>query len=620
MNLIWNLLVFSSLTTWTLATVSGQSTSIPSGTSCPETAATLGPHCSCQTTFKRRSSSGFQNQYHITCKNASYDTLKEIFRNISLNQGPDEVFDHFSGSHLFPSVPSTQSTGHIEDDFLHGLRIKSLSMTHSNIVSFGAKAFRGVTDSLDLSHNKITALPLQLNLLVRKVNLSHNHLTEITPNSFASQTIDLSFNHLSLIRENSFKVDSVLNLNLAFNRLIANSFQNTFIRSFGSSKIQSSKDSNLKDSFELLSLSLFLNDNNITHLDHDVFHSLLESSSPSTSINVANNPIKCDCRVKWILDAKRYDKTWTTLYPRIESAVCLDEGQDLLKDYYNAELSNCADDILREDVDIMTPCKLSYGKNLRCYRSSYESLRESIIPLNSLFTRPVHLDQIILDRVMFYSPDASLDRDIFDSFKVKQIHVINTNIKMIDPTAFESSTFTTSILDLKNNRLHDGSQVFSFLSKFINLERLDLSGNQLTVVPGNSFEKMSRLQSISLQNNAIKVIEQDAFHVPLGSPLYRSLSIELQSNDLTEKSFESNFVSVLDSIKVVLNLERNKITQINDNYSNFIVELLGRENKNARKHSIVLNENPLQCTSLIREIMRKYQVTFEDCDDYKKVT
>jgi Leucine-rich repeat (LRR) protein len=521
------------------------------------------------------------------------------------------------------SNDSSAGIGHIEDDFLCGLRIKSLSITHSNIVSFGPKAFRGITDNLDLSHNKISSLPAQLNLLIRKVNLSHNELNEISSNSFASQTIDLSHNQLSLLRENAFKVESALNLNLASNHLTSYSFQAGFIKSFQNKLISREPSFNYPNT-EPLSLSLFLNDNNITHLDHDVFHSLLEQSSPSSSISLQNNPLKCDCRIKWILDAKRYDKSWSTLYPRLEHAVCsLDgdsgNGEDLLKDYYNPELSNCADDILREDVDIMTPCKLSYGKNLRCYRSSYESLRESLIPLNSLFTRPIHLDQVILDRVMFYSPAATLDPYLFDAFKVKYVHVINTNVKVIDPASFESSTFTTSLLDLKNNRLHDDSNVFSFVSKFINLEKLDVSGNQLTTVPGNTFIRMSRLQSISLQNNGIKSISTDAFHVPLGSPLYRSLSIELQSNDLTEKSFEPHFVSVLDSIKVVLNLERNKITQLNDNYSNFIVELLGRENKNARKHSIVLNENPLQCTNLIREIMRKYLVTFDDCDDYKKV-
>lgn len=237
-------------------------------------------------------------------------------------QGTDEVFDHFSGSDLF------KSDGIIADDFFSGLKIKSVSITHSNIISFGPKAFRGVTDSLDLSHNNLEVLPSQLNLMIRKVNLSHNKIKEITSNSFASQTVDLSHNEISLIREGSFKAESVLNLNLEGNKLESNSFQTGFIRSFS------------KSPYDDLSLNLFLNYNHLTHLDYDVFQPLL--SSPHTSISLMNNPITCDCRVKWILDAKRYDKSWSTLYPRVDHATCAD-GSDLLKEFYNPDINNCGE-------------------------------------------------------------------------------------------------------------------------------------------------------------------------------------------------------------------------------------------------------------------------------------
>lgn len=564
-------------------------------TPCPESSA-IDP-CSCSSTFKRRSASGFQNQYHISCKNATYSTLKSIFRNISRTQGVDEVFDHFSGSHLFP--PGVQ--GHIEDDFLSGLKIKSLVITHSNVVSFGAKAFRGVTDSLDLSHNLIEFLPFNLNLMVRKVNFSGNRMSEIGPNTFASQTIDLSFNQISLIREKAFKVESVLNLNLEGNNLEPNSLQPGFIHSF--SKIED------------LSLGLFLNNNNLSYLDSDVFSPLLSSSS--VSVNLAGNPLRCDCRgVKWLLDSKRYDKNWATVFPRVESAIC-EDGSDLMKDFYDTDLNNCVDDIMRDDPDIFAPCKMTFTKNLRCYRISFDALRESVSPLNSLFSRPIFFDQVILDRVMF-SADALLDKSPFEVFRVKQISLLNTNVRTVDPNAFDMSTFSTTAVSLKGNRLNDDSNVFEFVSKFVNLERLDLSGNQISTVPGNVFARMSCLQYVSLQSNTIKHISTDAFRLPIGSSFYRPLIIELQSNELTEKSFHPHFIDVPDSIKVTLNLERNQITQINDNYSTFIVELLGRSGRNSHNHAIILNENPLVCTNLLREIIRKYFVTFGDCDDYKK--
>ena len=162
--------------------------------------------------------------------------------------------------------------------------------------------------------------------MIRKVNLSHNKLKEIRENTFASQTIDLSHNLIDLIRESAFKVDDVLNINLDGNNLNSNSIQAGFIKSFN------------KKGYSDLSLNLHLNYNQLTHLDYHVFSPLLQS--PHTTIALANNPLKCDCRVKWILEAKRYDSTWSTVYPRIDSATCAD-GSDLVKEFYSKELNSC---------------------------------------------------------------------------------------------------------------------------------------------------------------------------------------------------------------------------------------------------------------------------------------
>lgn len=503
-----------------------------------------------------------------------------------------------------------ESNGHIEDDFLSGLKIKSVSIVNSNIVSFGPRAFKGVTENLDLSNNLIENLPSQLNLMIRKVNFSHNRLKEITSNSFASQTVDLSYNEINLIREKAFKVESALNLNLEHNQLESNSIQSGFIHYFGN-----------KESIDS-SISLFLNNNSITYFDREVFGPLLEQESTYVAIN--NNPIKCDCRIKWLLDAKRYDKSWSTVYPQIEHATCSD-GSDLMKDYYNSDLNSCVTELLREDSNILFPCTLTNGRSLRCYRQTYESIRNAVAPVNSLFTQAISLDSLVLERVSFpegagVRPEIAnrLDEGTFDFFRAREIRAVSSNLKSIDEKAFEASSFYTKTIDLRSNKFTEPSGVFPFIAKFVNLEKVDLSSNQLIAVPADSFARMARLSSVNLQNNAIKQIERNAFYMPLASPIYRSLLIDLQSNELTEKSFESDFASVRETVKVTLNLERNQISQINDKYSNFIVDILARTPSN-RNHAILLNENPLRCTNLLREIMRKYLVTFEDCEEYKKV-
>lgn len=117
--------------------------------SCPESWIQAVSPCSCSSTFKRRSAVGLQNQYAISCAEIDTDTLRNIFANISTQTDIDNVFEHFSATGI------RSPDGYIENDFFRGLAIKSVSITRSRIRSFGAKAFRGVTDSLDLSYNSI---------------------------------------------------------------------------------------------------------------------------------------------------------------------------------------------------------------------------------------------------------------------------------------------------------------------------------------------------------------------------------------------------------------------------------------------------------------------------------
>lgn len=269
-------------------------------------------------------------------------------------------------------------------------------------------------------------------------------------------------------------------------------------------------------------------------------------------------------------------------------------------------------DIQREDVNILNPCKLVGPKFLRCYRLAYDSIQIAIAPLNAIFSRTVALDKLALERVTF-SEDGHLD-DLFGFFKVKELKMGNTNVRAIAHDAFSSSAFEMTSIDLKGNRLNDEGRVFDFLQKFVNLEKIDLSNNQLTYIPSGSFGKMARLQSINLQNNAIRLIQKHAFALPLGSQIYRSLNIDMQSNELTGSSFEPEFVFARETMKVVMNLERNKIQTLEEDLFKSVFE------RAANKNSIILNENPIQCTNTLRELLRKYFVEFEDCgEDFRFV-
>lgn len=317
--------------------------------------------------------------------------------------------------------------------------------------------------------------------------------------------------------------------------------------------------------------------------------------------------------------------------------------------------------------------------------------------MNSLFSKPVELKSLTLERVSFPEQvdgkgiNPVLSPEAFEFFKVKELKIVNTNLKTIQPGSFPSSTFSLQSIDLSNNRLiDDDGSVFKFLSKFINLQRIDLSNNQLTVVPSGSLAKMSRVQTLNLQNNALKVVQRHAFTIPSGSSLYRSFNIDLQSNQLTEKSFEPHFVAnIRDNVKVNLNLERNMIRTVDEEKSflreifdvfrsdegttpsprepshsepshseprpsepspgepvgvgaiaasapsssninivtgqdsaSSILDLFDDDFKTHRimnHHSVVLNENPLVCSNVLRQFMKSHQIELEDCDDYSSL-
>ena len=224
--------------------------------------------------------------------------------------------------------------------------------------------------------------------------------------------------------------------------------------------------------------------------------------------------------------------------------------------------------------------------------------------MNAIFSRAVPLDKLSLERIQF-GDDGQFD-DLFSFFRVKEVRIGNTNAKSITADAFSSSAFEITSIDLKSNRFNDDGKVFEFLEKFVNLEKLDISNNLLTYIPSGSFSKMARLQSVNLQNNAIRLVQKHAFALPIGSQIYRSLNIDLQSNELTGNSFEPDFVFSRDTLKVILNLERNKIQTLEEDMFKSVFE------RTANKNSIILNENPIQCTSILRELLRKYFVEFED--------
>ncbi|KAI1305193.1 Protein slit [Halotydeus destructor] len=363
----------------------------------------------------------------VSCVDQHSTTVRNVLKNMTMvttsNSTPEVVFDHLI------VIGMLMEDGLIDNDFLKGLTIKSVSIVRSGVRTFGPLAFRRVTGHLDLSYNSIKALPKQLDLLVRKVNLSHNQLEQIGSDSFSSQTVDLSHNKIKLIRKNAFKADSTLNINLDHNQLTSFSFEPEFIKSLSVT----------------LSVNLFLNGNSISYLDQSVFAELIKSTL--SSVTLADNPISCDCKSRWLISLKRFDQSWTNLYPRIEEATCQD-GSDLIKDVSLSQLAHCVDDIFRPDVAILSPCRIISDEHLRCYRVNYEDLSTSLTPISRLMSQPLDFDKLSLDKVVFKLPEAKLD-DLLEFIRIKELKISSTNCRLIATDAFSSSAYSMTSLDLK---------------------------------------------------------------------------------------------------------------------------------------------------------------------------
>jgi len=86
-------------------------------------------------------------------------------------------------------------------------------------------------------------------------------------------------------------------------------------------------------------ISLYLGSNHLTHLTKDIFRPILAANN-RTTIDVENNPFRCNCEVSWLVRGKTMYST------RITNAVCKGEPHDMTKlwDLKAIDFIDCPDD------------------------------------------------------------------------------------------------------------------------------------------------------------------------------------------------------------------------------------------------------------------------------------
>lgn len=235
----------------------------------------------------------------------------DLFQNIDLAHINMSVFDMSRDTLETLCIQGSPLDGD-EGQFIESLssfpRLETLILANNHLKGFSDAAFGRVTLS-NLSY----------------IDLSGNNLTEIGPKSFFKlpevHRINLDNNQISYVSNETFTFESeeskLLLLFLRHNNLTADSFEG---RAFSNTE---------------KTLFLYLNNNQITHLDESIWRPMFEEKN-DFFIAMWSNPYRCDCRSKWMIDD---EDTRNYLKKRIHGIRCQDSKRELW-DYTVAELAS----------------------------------------------------------------------------------------------------------------------------------------------------------------------------------------------------------------------------------------------------------------------------------------
>ncbi|KAI1297868.1 hypothetical protein HDE_04350 [Halotydeus destructor] len=470
------------------------------------------------------------NNFALLCEDVSQSELIRIFAFINTTDFEDNV-TNFYGNRI--AFTDNRLSGKI---FYYLTRLRTIYVTNSNLENIDRNIFPvgQYYDEINMSQNRLLGLPKDLFLNVLNANFSYNQIQEIPRNSFFKfTTVDLSHNLIHSVRKMAFQFEFYTNskILLSHNRLSDASFE--------------------KDFAPQHSVILDVSSNQLTYLDRNIFDNLHR-------LTALNNPLKCDCRMKWLAT----DKYFTI------AAKC-PNGLDFVKAFVNGNttISDCASRLVIEDNkldgNIFYPCNLTQSNDIwamGCLSANYENTDAMFAKLSMILVNKVNISRVLISDMSFSETILPRIKGTFmDSIVFQDITITRSQMKIIDREAFYPSYRSAIKIDLSFNKLRDDSGVFPFLSKFQQVEQISLSGNKLTTIPALQFKNLQKLKYLDVSDNQLKSIQESAFvfdHLRLE---YRYLQIDLKSNKLDRYSFAQNFIEVRPTLSIKLTITQNEL-------------------------------------------------------------
>lgn len=210
----------------------------------------------------------------------------------------------------------------------------------------------------------------------------------------------------------------------------------------------------------------------------------------------------------------------------------------------NSQLHDIDDKILLTN----NTCTSSHLYGLILTNDHIQNLNENVFGVSSTWNiyeiRELKLDQNKLTYV-----------EAFTFMYLRKLKILDLSYNQLVSIGNASYNFPwLEQLFLNHNNISELNDVFE---KLTNLQILDISFNQITVIEGNIFRNTKKLEKLSMKHNRIRQLEEGVFH-----ELSSLKEIDLAENYL--QSFLPNTFEDLQSL-LKLDLTKNEITVIGQN-------------------------------------------------------
>ncbi|XP_059059592.1 toll-like receptor 7 [Achroia grisella] len=437
--------------------------------------------------------------------------------------------------------------------------IERLEITNCNINLLPEEVYtlKNIID-IKVSDNNLTVINLTdlvKNNKLNKINASNNIITELNKNSINELTnnnhiesIDLSHNSISEIPDNYFEYfKTLLHLNLSYNHI-----KNFNFRTFeGISALQTLQVSN-NELYQIEHTLMRFNDLLELTLDNNNIKILIESNfqvmSKLEKLNLSSNAIQ---------------EIEETTFQNLSELRVLDLSNNQISFLSNSYFKNnnkLQTVYLSQNLLTTIAPEIFKGKLIEHFRVKDNNISNIIdsTTFNGICEQNLDLSNNKLLRVKTITLDTC-------KFPLESLNLSRNCIYNISQDAFKSFD-ALLVLDLSYNKLSDVDFNISHfhkleylnishneikkISKFIfraltSLKTLDFSQNIITEIEEHSFDDLSMLETLYLNNNVITI--------GLSSYVFQKL-VALTQLDITytrSNTYENNTFSGMSSLKVL---------------------------------------------------------------------